>query len=492
MMSGKEKLVKEKSIGKNAVLNMIRQGLSVLFPLITYPYAMRVLGPESLGKVSYTQSIISYFALLAMLGVSNYIIREGARIRDDKEKFNIFVSEVYTINVIFTFISYSLLVVITLSVPKLENYRSLIFLQSISIFLTTFGIDWINTIYEDFLKITVRSICTYILTIVLLFVFVKDSGDYYAYALLTVITNGIICISNRITFGKYVKLHLTKDIKYKKHISSLVILFVNAIAITINTSFDTTMLGWIKGDYAVGVYSLSVKVYSVIKNIICAVYIVSLPRLSYYCGIKNFQEYKSLNTKIWSYIVLLVVPTAIGMVFTSKFIVYFMGGAELSEAVLSLRILSISLIFSSLSGIIMNSMNISLRRETENLIVTAASAMINVVLNFIFIPLLSYNGAAITTLISETLLLILCTTRFKEIKTYVDFKQIVLVGIRSVIGVIFMTISWLVITKLTLSPLLEFIVTIISSVAIYGIMMIVMQEPLIINPLIGIVRKIKN
>ena len=80
---------KTKSIGINAVLNVIKFSTSVFFPLITYPYALRVIGAEGIGKVTYSNSIMSYFGLLAMLGVSTYGIREGSKLRQDKERTDI-------------------------------------------------------------------------------------------------------------------------------------------------------------------------------------------------------------------------------------------------------------------------------------------------------------------------------------------------------------------------------------------------------------------
>ena len=81
---------KQKSISFNLIVNGIKTLMSVLFPLITFPYASRILGASGIGKVNYASSIISYFSLIASLGISTYAIREGARIREDREKFNKF------------------------------------------------------------------------------------------------------------------------------------------------------------------------------------------------------------------------------------------------------------------------------------------------------------------------------------------------------------------------------------------------------------------
>lgn len=81
----------EKSISKNAVLNAIKVLMSMLFPLISFPYASRVLGPSGVGKVDFSTSVVSYFILIASLGIGTYGIRQGAKVRDDKEKLSTFV-----------------------------------------------------------------------------------------------------------------------------------------------------------------------------------------------------------------------------------------------------------------------------------------------------------------------------------------------------------------------------------------------------------------
>lgn len=71
--------MRARQIGINAVFNVIRQSLSIIFPLITYPYALKVLGTVCIGKVNYATSIVNFFGLFAMLGIPNYVIREGSR-----------------------------------------------------------------------------------------------------------------------------------------------------------------------------------------------------------------------------------------------------------------------------------------------------------------------------------------------------------------------------------------------------------------------------
>lgn len=101
--------MKLNSVKVNAFLNVIRIAMSVLFPLITFPYASQVLGVSNLGKVQFATSVVSYFALIAALGVQTYGTREGSKVRENQEKFNQLCSEIFTVNIISTIIAYVLL-----------------------------------------------------------------------------------------------------------------------------------------------------------------------------------------------------------------------------------------------------------------------------------------------------------------------------------------------------------------------------------------------
>ena len=83
------------SIKKNAVLNIIRTLLSIIFPLVTFPYVTRVLGPVGLGKTQFASNFISYFVMFAGLGIGTYGIREIAKKRDDKQELSKVFKEIF-------------------------------------------------------------------------------------------------------------------------------------------------------------------------------------------------------------------------------------------------------------------------------------------------------------------------------------------------------------------------------------------------------------
>lgn len=100
---------KSKSLKTNFVFYCIKSLMAVIFPLISFPYASRVLGVEGIGTVQYCTSVISYFTLIAGLGISTYAIREGAKVKHNYSLFSKLILEIFTINLISTFIAYILL-----------------------------------------------------------------------------------------------------------------------------------------------------------------------------------------------------------------------------------------------------------------------------------------------------------------------------------------------------------------------------------------------
>lgn len=392
-----------RSIGVNAGLNMIKTTCQIIFPLITFPYVSRVLHVENIGIYNFCQSVVSYFSLLAGLGIGTYAIREGARYREDTGKMSLFASEIFSINFISTVISYLALGVCILLVPRFNQYNQIIIALSVSIIFTLIGSDWIFQIYEDYKYITIRGIVFQCISLILLFVFVKNSNDLFAYVLITVVSSSGANIINAFSRRKYCKIQLTINKKILKHLMPILVLFATSIATTIYLNADTTMLGFISGNKAVGLYSVSTKVYGTVKQMLAALIIVSVPRLSSYLGEKKLDDFNRTANQILNALFVIVVPAVVGMIAISKNIVFIVGGQEYSDANISLIILSVALFFSIFGWFFTACILIPYRCENKVLIATIVAAIANIGLNFVLIPVFAQNAAAFTTAIAEFL-----------------------------------------------------------------------------------------
>lgn len=468
---------KQKSVGLNAILNMIKSGLLVFFPLVTFPYATRVLGVENIGKVNYSSSIVSYFTLFAALGITTYAVREGAKIRDDKDKLARFANEAFTLNAFTACCSYVLLFIVLIVSTKLRDYRLLILLQSLSIVFTTIGVDWLNTIHEDYLLITVRSIVTNLASILVLFLFVKEPNDYYIYAMLNVLTNAIIGISNLYYCRRYTKVRLCIDRRIFRHLKSSVVFFANSLAVSIYVSADTTMLGLISGDYFVGIYAVAVKVYNIIKTLLASLYVVAIPRLSYFVGNDRMDEFKKLYSRIIIILLLLLLPCMAGLISLSQEIILILSGTDYLNAVKPLQILSVGLIFAIFGGAVTNCLNIPLQREMVNMKATIISAITNIVLNLFFITYFQHNGAAFTTVISELIVFGFCALSFKEWKKVLEFRRVLKNLLHAFIGMISVfAICYIVSSCYTGSFMVSIIIKLLLCLFVYAFELIILRN----------------
>ena len=392
--------MKNKSLTVNAFLSSIRTLATIIFPLITYPYITRVLSVQNIGKINFGQSIVSYFSLLASLGISTFAVRNGSQIRENKEQLNIFANRVFTINIISTILSCMLLLAITLLPTKVVTYRGIILIQGLTVALSPLAVDWIYTINEDFGYITLRSIIVQMLSLVLMFMFVKNENDVYLYVALTSMSTSLGNIFNFFHSKKYVRLKVVADTHWNEYKSSILLFFINSIATIIYINSDTTILGILKDDYSVGLYSVAVKIYTMIKQVFNAVIVTTIPRLAYLRK-NDAKEFENLAKKMISIAIICTIPAAVGIVILRKEIIVFISGKSYLDAAPTLAILAVAIFFGVLANIFANGILICMGREKCVVKATIVSAVGNMTLNFIFIPFFSQNGAAITTLLAE-------------------------------------------------------------------------------------------
>lgn len=475
-----------KSLKINAILNGVKTILGIIFPLITLPYVTRILQVENLGKINFSYSIVNYFILLAGLGISTYATREGAKLSDNKNQLNDFANEIFTLNLLSTFISYILLIILINLFREFENYKNLIAIQSICILGGTIGVNWIYQIYEDYYYITIRTLFFQILSLILLFTLVKSTEDYIRYAWISVISNVGGNIFNIIYSKKYLNLRIVKKININKHLIPILIIFASNIAVIIYVNSDSTMIGLLcgdKGDYYLGLYSTSVKVYSILKTLVSALTIVALPRLCNYIYNKKIVEYRNNVNKIFYYLLLFLVPTVIGLNVVAKPIIYIIGGEYYLPATTSLHILSFSLVFSVIATFYTNAVLLPFNMEKEVLKATTISAVINLILNLFFIPKFNQNGAALTTLLSE---MMVCFILCKQIKSKIEIEIRKNSIISILVGSMSIIIIYKVVNLLKISIVFQGLITITLSIIAYFIIVGLMGNKEFLDILKGI------
>ena len=169
------------SVKANYILNLINTGTQMLFPLITFPYACRVIQADGIGQVNFFSSIIGYISLFTALGIPMYGIREIARDRNNVVKMNRTAVEILLLHMLLTVLGYIAVAILCLTVPQVKADIHLFWVLSLTIFFTTIGCEWFYQGIEDFKYITVRGLIVKSISMLLLFAFVKTKDDLIYY-----------------------------------------------------------------------------------------------------------------------------------------------------------------------------------------------------------------------------------------------------------------------------------------------------------------------
>lgn len=389
-----------KSIKINFIFNTLKTIMVVIFPLISFPYISRVLGVEGVGKVQYCTSVISYFILFASLGIGTYSIREGVRFRDDKKAFSKFAREILFINMITTVLAYFVLGIFFLA-GAFQGKRDIMLVCSLAIAGTTLSIDWLYQAMEQYVYISVRTLIVQVISLVMMFCFVRTEQDALIYAMITVFASKGYCFINFFQSKKYIDYRLKVHFELKKHIKPILVIFGATLAVSIYMNMDVVMLGIICDDYQVGLYSAAVKVNIVVKNVISSISAVLLPRLVAYLAKGDKVKYEKLFKQGTDLNLFFSIPSMVGLIILSKPIILLFSGEKFLPAVFTGQILAIRLVFAALDNIFYNQVLIPNGHEKEACIGTAAGAGANLILNAFLIPIMQTVGAAIATVISE-------------------------------------------------------------------------------------------
>lgn len=394
--------MKERSLFKSAVFNSLKTLSGKVFPVVTFVYAARILGEDGIGKVNFSNSVVDCFTMLAMLGMQYYGTREAAKRRDDPNALSKFTQEMLMINACTTAAAYVLLIAAVVAIPKLQNYTQLLLVTSADIILKGMGMEWLYQAVEEYRYIAIRSILFQTVSLAALFLFVREPQDLVAYAAIHLMASSGSQVLNFFRAKKYIHLQRYRDYEFKKHAKPLLRLFAVAVSIEVYTVMDSTMLGFLQNDAAVGCYTAAVRVNKLVVNALIFSFIaVLLPRLSYYIGLQKDRQVKDLVYKMYNYVFMISIPAAVGLFMLSDEIMLLFGGSGFVEAAKTMRILTPIVVIIPFTYATNNQLFIPMERDKLTVQSTLTGAVVNFTCNLLLIPRFAENGAAVATVAAE-------------------------------------------------------------------------------------------
>lgn len=391
------------SIKGNILLNGINTATSILYPVITFPYAARVLLPEGIGTVNFLNSIISYIVLFTSLGIPMYAVKEVAKYRDDPEKRDTITTEILILSTTLCILGYISVWLLAKFVPQIHEQSSLFYILSLTIIFTGIGAVWFYQGVEDFKFITVWGIIVRTISAVSLFIFVRDSSDLLIYGLVVVSTTVGNNLVNFIHLRKYLnyKLIRWKSLSILPHIKPSLQVFILSLVTSLYLQLNLIMLGFMTSDEDVGYFTAGTKISHIGLTIISSLGIVLLPHCSHLIKNGDLSGYRDLIRKSLNVTLSLSWPMIVGLMILAKPITIIFCGSDFLDSIPVLYLNAPVILFVSLTNLM--GIQILYPLDKINIVICSVSggAISNLILNIFMIPLYGATGAAISTLIAE-------------------------------------------------------------------------------------------
>lgn len=468
----------QKSLKKNFIMNAVLTMSQFIFPLITFPYVSRILLPAGTGKVSFAISFISYFSLFAQLGIPTYGIRACAKVRDNREELTRTAHELLAINVVMCMISYGLLALALLFVPRLHEERILYIVISVTILLTSIGMEWLYKALEQYTYITVRSIIFKFIALIAMLLLVHKQEDYVIYGVISILAGSASNLFNFVNVHKYIDLKPVGNYNILRHFKPVGIFFAMSCATTIYTHLDTVMLGFMATDPDVGYYNAAVRIKAILVSIVTSLGAVLLPRSSYNIEHGLMDEFWRISKKAINFVLLIASPMMVYFILFAEEGIYFLSGTAYEGSIIPMQIIMPTLLFIGFTNILGIQILVPLGKERFVLYSEIAGALVNIVINAILIPKYASTGAAIGTAVAEFVVLFF---QFAALKKHIGhiFKNLPYIRIIVALCLSSMISIWA--KSLGIGYFSILLISAILFFGVYGLYLLIRKEELIVE-----------
>jgi O-antigen/teichoic acid export membrane protein len=428
----------KQTILKNTFWLAFAEIIARISGLIIVIYIARVIGALEYGKFTFALAFASIISIISDLGIVDISTRDLSQSKENEKK----IIDVFSLGLLLCFITLIISLMGSFFITSDQNIRSMIivltlFVLTNSIFAIVFSFLRARQRmeYEAFVKI-LQAVSTAV--IIFSIIFFKPSALSLSYGYF--IANFLVLFPVLIYFNA--RAHKL-SFKFSKDIFKILkISWPLSFGFMIGWVYiyiDSVMLGYFNLISENGWYNAASKI--AIATIIPANLIIR----SFYPTLSNlFVSSKEKLQKAWDYLtetmIVLAIPIVIGGIALAPKIISTLYGDNFAPSVFVLQLLMI-VIGLSLINYPYAIMLIIANQQKKNFWVMFGGACLNILLNFIFIPVYGFYGCIVATIISSILVFIstvILYKRFTQIFSF-DFKlfKVSLISIASVIFMYF-------------------------------------------------------
>lgn len=398
------------SIRKNTTIGILISGIGYLFPALAFIYIARILTPEGLGRLSFVSSVTAYFVLFVGLGMPNYGLRAVAEQRQSKESLSRLSAELMLIRIITGILVWVVyLFVIRLTV---EKDGTLYIISGFSILISILDCTWLFKGMEEYASRALVSSAVRMFGFLATIFLIRQASDIRTYAWISVLIPLAIFIAELAIAEQKWHLHIGSQCvrilatgglfqAIQKHIRLLLLFLLMSCAVTIYGHTDTVMLGLMKDEQTVGLYTCAAKIKMLLPVLTGTLWVAALPRSASLWKRKQTYGFVALSEELFHVVYMVMLPLTVYFFIFAESWVDVLGGEAYIGAVQTMRILLLAIMPIGISNIVGGQMLIPMGQEKKLFQAEAIAAVGNIAMNAILIPIMSASGAALATVICE-------------------------------------------------------------------------------------------
>jgi O-antigen/teichoic acid export membrane protein len=413
---------------KNIFYNVLLAVSQVLFPLLTFPYLARVLGPENIGLYNFSESYARYFALVAALGISVYGVREIAKKQEQPKALSNTFAELFLINFVSTCVLSVVYIFIIVYSTKLSSHANLFYWSFLFFFFQVFVLEWFFTGINQFKYIAIRFFFIRLVFIIAIFIFIKEANDYVKYMQLQVGLTVFLAIINFVYLFKFIDLKNIRlnELNITKHLKPLFLLFLTIFSISVYLHFDTVLLGILADNESVGYYSAPLKLVKIIIAVLAAITAAMFPKMVQFFEQGDLVQFEKMLNQSFELVISIGIPTSILVYILAPEIIYILFGSSFELAIIPLQITAPLILIVSLSTIF-GFQILSVHSKDSAILKSAVAGMLfSLIASFLLIPKFKQEGAAYIILCTELLVLSFFIYFSSKVVQLKNTKQVVL------------------------------------------------------------------
>lgn len=395
--------MKDVSITINFIMRMLRILIGGVFTFFLLKFSTNIFSPVEIGEIDYANTIILYISSIASLGINNYGIRETALVSNNKERLSYSTIELLLIIFITTLIGYVVLFLMIYGFGFFSNIKTLLLIMSINILLMNLGINWFYIGIEEQTFITIRFVIVRFVVAILLLLLVHNENDFIIYVILYTSIEGGMGILNMLFLPKRINFRIDfRKLNLRKHIRPLLTIFVGSISIIIYNQLNVVMLSNYYPD-RVAFFSIPNQVIYFIVVLVTLLVPVLMPKVVQAINQRDYDVVDKYSVLSLQYILFFALPIICYIMAMSKDITLMLSSESFLDAQEPFRYFSLTILLVAVNNFFGLQILYSYNKEKIYSLVIFITLLINIILNFLFIPIYRENGVVISAIFSELL-----------------------------------------------------------------------------------------